>query len=155
MKVTHFLKKKSLQTLCLATLLPFVSLSAQAAEFVSVKSDNVNVRTGPSTSKPIYMELFRGYPLKVLNRKGDWLQISDYEKDNGWIHSSLVEQNHTVIVNAKNKVNLRSKPSTKSSIVASIERGVVLTKITSQGKWVKVKHSGGTQGWIYSPLIWP
>ncbi len=155
MNVTNLLKKKSIQTLCLATLLSFISLSAQAAEFVSVKSDNVNVRTGPNTNKPIYMELFRGYPLKVLSRKGDWLQISDYEKDNGWIHSSLVEQNSTVIVNAKNKVNLRSKPSTKSSIVASIERGVVLTKITSQGKWVKVKHSGGTQGWIYGPLTWP
>ncbi|HID01904.1 MAG TPA: hypothetical protein EYP18_01640, partial [Desulfobacterales bacterium] len=29
------------------------------------------------------------------------------------------------------------------------------TKVSTQGKWVKVKHSQGTVGWIYRPLLWP
>ncbi|MBL4902730.1 MAG: SH3 domain-containing protein [Desulfocapsa sp.] len=125
------------------------------AQDVSVKKDNVNVRTGPGTEFPVAMELFKGYPLKVLEKKGDWLKINDFENDKGWIFSALVEPGTTVIVNGKKSVNMRSKPSTTASIVASVDRGVVLTKVTTKGKWVKVKHSQGTTGWIYSPLLWP
>ncbi|MEA3467281.1 MAG: SH3 domain-containing protein, partial [Thermodesulfobacteriota bacterium] len=50
-------------------LIPSLSL---AAEVVSVKKDNVNVRSGPGTEFPVTMELFKGYPLKVLEKKGDW-----------------------------------------------------------------------------------
>lgn len=151
----RFSKSKFLITATAAIATLMLGTYTMAAEVVSVKKDNVNVRTGPDTSNPVYMELFQGYPLKVLERKGDWVKISDYENDKGWIHSSLVSKGNTVIVNSKNKANLRSKPTTKSAIVASIERGVILTKISTQGKWVKVRHSEGTEGWIYQPLIWP
>ena len=132
-------------------LLPCLSF----AQTVSVKKDNVNVRSGPGTEFPVAMELFQGYPLKVLDKKGDWLKITDFENDKGWIFSALVVPGNTVIVNGKKSINMRSKPNTSASIVASVDRGVVLTKVSTQGKWVKVKHSQGTVGWIYSPLLWP
>jgi SH3-like domain-containing protein len=152
---TRVIKMKYLFAAAAASTLLVFGTTTFAAEVVSVRKDNVNVRTGPNTSNPVYMELFQGYPLKVLERKGDWVKISDYENDKGWIHSSLVTKGNTVIVNSKNKANLRSKPTTQSSVVASIERGVILTKVSSEGKWVKVRHSEGTEGWIYKPLIWP
>jgi len=117
--------------------IPCVSFS----QTVSVKKDNVNVRTGPGTEFGVYMELFKGYPLKVISKKGDWLQVSDFENDKGWIFSALVVPGTTVIVNGKKTINMRSKPNTSASIVASVDRGVILTKLSSQGKWVKVKHS--------------
>jgi len=126
-----------------------------AAQTVSVKKDNVNVRTGPGTNFPVYMELFKGYPLKVLQKKGDWLQISDFENDKGWIYAKLVSPGSTVIVNGKKSINMRTTPSTTATVVASVDRGVILTKLATQGKWVKVKHSQGTVGWIYAPLLWP
>lgn len=125
------------------------------AQHVSVKKDNVNVRSGPGTTFPVSMELFQGYPLKVVEKKGDWLKISDFENDTGWIFSSLVEPGSTVIVNGKKSINMRSKPSTSASVVATIDRGVVLTKVSTQGKWVEVSHSQGAKGWIYAPLLWP
>ncbi len=126
-----------------------------AAQTVSVKKDGINVRTGPGTNFPVYMELFKGYPLKVIEKKGDWLKVSDFENDKGWIFASLVAPGSTVIVKAKNSINMRSKPSTDASIVANVDRGVVLTRISTQGKWIKVRHSQGTVGWIYSTLLWP
>ncbi|WP_267313738.1 SH3 domain-containing protein [Desulfosediminicola flagellatus] len=101
------------------------------------------------------MELFKGYPLKVLAKKGEWAQISDFEGDTGWIHTSLIGKNDTVIVNAKKSVNMRSGPSTKSPVVADVERGVIMTKVDQKGKWIQLKHSSGTVGWIYQPLLWP
>ncbi len=151
--------KTTIRNCCKALMvlaLPLVfSVTVQAAEFVSVKKDQVNVRTGPGTNNPVYMELFQGYPLKVVEKKGEWYKISDYENDTGWIHTSLIEKGNTVIVNAKSKVNLRSGPSTKNAVVANIERGVILEKLTSKGNWVNIRHSSGTEGWIYNTLIWP
>lgn len=139
-------------TVSLFLLLPSLAFGAQV---VSVAKDGVNVRTGPGTDFPVYMELFQGYPLKVEETKGDWIKVTDFENDSGWIYSSLVTPGTTVIVNAQESINMRAKPDTKAQIVATVDRGVVLTKLSTQGKWVKVQHSQGTVGWIYSPLLWP
>lgn len=142
--------------LCLSLLLLFtIPTLCFAAKNVSVKKDNVNVRTGPGTNFPVYMELFKGYPLRVIQQKGDWIQVSDFENDKGWIFAKLVVPGNTVIVNGKKSINMRTKPSTNATVVATVDRGVVLTKLSTQGKWTKVKHSQGTTGWIYNPLLWP
>ncbi len=155
MTLAAFTKKHLCVFIVLATVCLVFSSLTFAAEYVSVKKDNVNIRTGPGTKNPVSMELFSGYPLKVLKRQGEWIKIADFENDSGWIHNSLVTKGDTVIINAKKSVNMRSGPSTKSSIVADIERGVVLTRISRKGKWTQVRHSSGTVGWVYSPLIWP
>lgn len=147
---------KILRTVSIAgSLLAATSLPSFSAEFVSVVKDGVNVRTGPGTSNPVYMELFKGYPLKVLEKKNDWVKIEDFEKDSGWIFSSLVEKANTVIVNAESRVNMRSGPGTKNAVVANLERGVVLDVLERSNNWVRVRHIGGIEGWIYAPLLWP
>lgn len=146
------LHKTILSAIAFFLLLPSLAISAQV---VSVSKDGVNVRTGPGTNFPVYMELFQGYPLKVMETKGKWLKVTDFENDSGWIYSPLVTPGTTVIVNAKKSINMRSKPNTSSQIIATVDRGVVLTKLSTQGKWIKVKHSQGTTGWIYKPLLWP
>jgi len=148
--------KKILPKLAAVTLLTFLYAStAFCAEYLTVTTDNANVRTGPGTNYPASMELFEGYPLKVETKQGDWYKISDFEKDSGWIHESIVKKCDTVIVDAKTSVNMRSGPSTDDSVVADVERGVVLKKLATQGKWTKVQHANGTGGWIYTPLLWP
>ena len=128
---------------------------AFSADYVSVKGDNVNVRTGAGTNYEVSMELFAGYPLKVMSTQGEWLKIVDFENDSGWIHKSLVNDGNTVIVNGNKSVNMRAEASTDSNIIATVDRGVVLTKLETKGKWLKLKHSTGLIGWIYKPLLWP
>ncbi len=140
-------------TLLFAGLL--LASPALSAEYLSIKKDKVNVRTGPGTENPIAMELFYGYPLQLVEKKGEWSKVTDFEGDAGWIHNSLLGANTTAIVNAKKSVNMRAEPSTKSDVVADVERGVIMTKMGTNGKWVKVRHSSGTVGWIYKPLLWP
>jgi len=106
-----------------------------AAEYVSVVKDGVNVRTAPNTDAPVLMELFQGYPLLVQGKEGDWLKVTDYENDSGYIHSSLVKKGDTVIVNAKKSANMRTEPNATAPVVADVERGVVLIKLSAQDKW--------------------
>ncbi len=138
-----------------ATLVLTMSAPLLAADYVSVKGDGINVRTGPGTNYKVSMELFDGYPLKVLATQGDWFKVVDYENDTGWIHSSVVESGNTEIVNGTNSVNMRAEASTNSAVVATVDRGVVMTKLESKGQWVKLKHASGVVGWMYKPLLWP
>lgn len=150
------IRKINASVSAIAAALFFIAASqAAAAEYVSVKGDNVNVRTGAGTNYEVSMELFKGYPLKVVSTQGEWLKIVDFENDSGWIHQSLVSEGNTVIVNGNKNVNMRAEASTNSSIVATVDRGVVMTKLETQGKWIKLKHSSGLIGWIYKPLLWP
>ncbi|MBW6519797.1 MAG: SH3 domain-containing protein [Desulfoarculaceae bacterium] len=150
-RLSHILSR------CLLTCSALVLLGTSTvyAETVSVIKDGSNVRTGPSTENQVAMELFQGYPLKVVEKKGDWLKVSDFENDTGWIYRTLVGPGNTVIVNTQSAINMRSEPSTSSIIVANIERGVVLTKVSTKGDWIKVKHTKGAEGWIHNTLLWP
>jgi len=148
--------KNIIRTIALTgSIVAVTSCPVYSAEYVSVTKDGVNVRTGPSTSNPVYMELFEGYPLKVVDKKGDWFKVTDFENDSGWVYSPLLEKRDNVIVNASSRANMRSGPSTGNAVVATLERGVVLELLERQGKWVEVRHASGTQGWIYAPLVWP
>ena len=137
----------------LTVLVIFSAVTVMAADFVSVKKDGVNLRSGPTTSDDILFQLPAGYPLKVLARKGKWMKVSDFENDKGWIFNTLVSTTPYVIVKVK-EGNVRKGPGTNYPKVGSVAREVILKKIERKGEWIKVSHPKIT-GWLHSTLIWP
>uniref|UniRef100_UPI0040579843 SH3 domain-containing protein n=1 Tax=Candidatus Electronema sp. TaxID=2698783 RepID=UPI0040579843 len=127
--------------------------AASAAEFVSVVKDGVNLRSGPDTSANVLFQLPAGYPLQVIERKGDWINVSDYENDKGWISTTLVSSIPHVIVKTE-RGNVRSGPGTDQPQTGKVVRDVILKKLDQQGDWVKVSHPQLT-GWIHKQLVWP
>lgn len=124
-----------------------------AAEFVSVGKDGVNLRSGPDTKYSIVYELPEGYPLKVEETKGEWLKVSDFENDQGWIYGPLVSKEQYVIVTVK-EGNVRSGPGVNYGKVGSVVREVVLKQVGREGDWIKFEHPQ-LKGWIHRKLIWP
>jgi SH3-like domain-containing protein len=148
-------KNVKLQVLCAAlTGFFLMTTAAHGAQYVSVSKDGVNMRSGPDTKQEILWEVFKGFPLKVLELKGKWVHVVDFEGDKGWIYSPLLSKKKTVIVTA-NVVNMRVGPGKDYEIMASVKYGVVFTPIDREGDWVQVKHEDGTSGWIYKKLLWP
>ncbi len=136
-----------------AVLAIMMTGALEAAEFVSVVKDGVNLRSGPTTSHEILFQLPAGYPLKVLEREKKWLKVSDYENDKGWIYASLVSSTPYVIVKA-DEGNVRSGPGTNHDKIGKVVRDVILMKIGTEGNWFQVRHPELT-GWIYRNLVWP
>ena len=139
--------------LVLFTFTFVTTLSGIAADFVSVSRDGVNLRSGPDTKFEVVYELPVHYPLKIMSKKGEWLQVSDFENDRGWIFSSLVSKTPYVIVKVK-EGNVRSGPGTNYDKVGSVVREVIMKKVKRKGDWVKVQHPK-LSGWVYKNLIWP
>ncbi|GAB4332690.1 MAG: hypothetical protein Kow0089_00730 [Desulfobulbaceae bacterium] len=123
------------------------------AEYVSVVKDGVNLRSGPDTTYSVLFELPAGYPLKVLEKKGQWLKVSDFENDRGWIFAPLVTENNTVIVTVR-EGNVRSGPGISNSKVGEVVREVLLKKVGQKGDWIQVEHPR-LKGWIHRKLVWP
>ena len=57
---------------------------------IITKKDLCNIRSGPGTGNKVLFTVDKGIPFKVLKRKDRWLHIEHADKDQGWIHDSLV-----------------------------------------------------------------
>lgn len=129
-----------------------------SAEMVSIKGEDINLRSGPGLNYPVVFLLGPGMPLDVIKRSGDWLQVRDYENDIGWVHKSTVNNTPTVIVkankNSNGQVNIRSGPGIKNKIVGQASYGTVFRKGKEREQWVEVEHDQGLKGWIDRNLLW-
>lgn len=137
--------------LLLASLL--LASAASAAEFVSVVKDSVNVRSSPSLDAAVLFQAPGGYPLEVVGRQGEWLNVSDFENEKGWISASLVSDAPYVI--AKRKGNIREGAGIEYRQIGSVVREVILKKVEQRGEWIKISHPQLPSGWIYQDLVWP
>ena len=152
MKQADFFLKTTLFTII--SFIALFSLNAYAAEYVSIKKDGVNIRSGPSTKDEILWEVFKDFPLKVIEKKGKWTHTVDFEGDKGWVFSTLLSAKKTVIVKVKT-ANMRFGPGTNYEILATVKYGVVFRLGKVDGEWIKVGHDDGTNGWIHKDLLWP
>lgn len=140
------------RTLFLTTALASAAL-ANAADFVSIKGKSVNIREQPTTQSARVWELSRGYPLQVLKRQGDWLQVRDFEETLGWVYAPLtVKIAHRVV--KVETANLRAGPGTNHKVLGKLVQGEILRTLARSGSWVKIERDGGQQGWVSANLAW-
>ena len=124
-----------------------------AQERVSVNAGVANMRAGAGTKNQVLWQVEKYHPFIVLEKNDKWIKVKDFENDVAWIHNSLVGKEKSVIT-IKEKCNIRSKPTTKSSILFTAERGVPFRLISTKGTWLKVEHADGDIGWIFKSLVW-
>jgi SH3-like domain-containing protein len=145
-------------TLILLLFFTGVTSDAAAITMVSVAGEKVNMRKGPSTKYAVKWELGKGFPLRVIGSQGNWLKVSDFESDVGWVYKKLVNRNPHLVVKVNKKsqkrANIRSGPGTKYKIVGKAEYGVVFKTLQRGDGWVKVQHEQGLTGWVKRSLLW-
>jgi SH3-like domain-containing protein len=139
--------------LAMALVLLTASLASASIKMVSVKGNKVNMRSGPGTNYAIIWELGKGYPLRVIDSKGGWLKVVDFEDDEGWIYSNLVGRVPHLVVK-KGRINIRSGPGTNYRMVGQASHGVVFKTLESRRGWVRVRHENGLNGWVERSLLW-
>ncbi len=140
--------------LLITVSLVLLCLSTSHARMVSVAVDQLNMRSGPGNNQKILWELGKGYPLKVIGSKGNWLKVIDYENDTGWVFKKLVHRKAHLVVKKK-IINIRKGPGTKYKIVRQAKKGVVFRTLKRKKGWVKVSHDESkVSGWVKRSLLW-
>lgn len=129
------------------------SAFAAQPQMVSVAVKTLNMRTAPSQRAEAHWTVSRGYPLRVIGRKGDWLRVTDFENDKAWVFRSMTSKTPHHVVKAKT-AQLRRVPGARSPVVKKAVYGDVLRTLERRGDWVKVRHEGGTTGWVLKRSLW-
>jgi SH3-like domain-containing protein len=122
--------------------------------FASLASSEVNVRTGPTTDHPIrWLYARRGLPVSIVDGSDVWRRIVDPDGETGWVHSSLLSVQRTVMVTGSGIQDLHRSAASDGRIVARLEPGVIARFDECDGDWCRVEV-GDERGWLPRNTVW-
>ena len=124
--------------------------------FVSLKSDDINLRIGPSTNYPIILKYnTQNYPVKIIDEHENWRKIYDINANEGWINKNLVKgERFAIIIPSKTldkNVEIFSKP--KGKLIGTIGRFNIVKINMCLIDWCKISYQK-YKGWITKNDIW-
>lgn len=126
--------------------------------FVSLKSDRVNVRGGPSTDHRVKWIFTRaGLPVEIVQEFENWRRIRDSEGEEGWVYHSLLSGRRTALVSPWQRsgtiVSLRKSATEEAAVTAKAQIGVQVNINQCDRGWCEVR-AGEHEGWLKSNLLW-
>jgi SH3-like domain-containing protein len=127
--------------------------------FVSLKSDRVTVRAGPTKDQDVRWVFTRAaLPVEVTAESENWRRIRDREGAEGWVYHSLLSGRRTALVEARTKspdelLSLHSGASGTSAVSARLQPGVMGTVKRCTGSWCRITGPG-FDGWIEQDRLW-
>lgn len=134
------------------------SFSCHAIEFensfyVSLRSDEVNLRTGPGNEYPIkYVYQLKDMPLKVIGEYDNWYRVVDKDKDEGWVSKNLTSKKRTLIVIDGTQI-MYKKDNLKSNPIFRLEENVIVKYNKCNEEWCKVEVNNKS-GWMQAKSLW-
>jgi SH3-like domain-containing protein len=125
--------------------------------YVSLKSDRVNVRVGPTKDNDVAWIYTRaGLPVEITAEYENWRRVRDSEGAEGWVYHSLLSGRRTAVVTMKRRDELatlydRADPS--SAIAAHLQVGVLAQVKQCGSGWCHISGDG-FDGWIEQQRLW-
>lgn len=161
----------SLALLCAALVLPLKSEAASelptgkvsglpVPRYVSLKTDRVNLREGPSKDhRTAWVFQRAGLPVEITAEFETWRRIRDAEGTEGWVLHSLLSGRRTALVMPWAKVGtqplaLYDKADERASVVAQLQPNVIANVKTCQDGWCRVVIGTETAGFIKQDRLW-
>jgi SH3-like domain-containing protein len=125
--------------------------------YVSLKSDRVNLREGPSKDhRTIWVFQRAGLPVEITAEFEIWRKVRDSEGAEGWVLHSLLSGRRTGLVTPwKKGVNaiLYSKPGLTSAPAAKLQPNVLVNVRSCDGSWCRV-WGAGFDGFLEQSNLW-
>jgi SH3-like domain-containing protein len=125
--------------------------------FVSLKTDRVNVRQGPTRDQQVSFVFQRaGLPVEVIAEFENWRRIRDSEGAEGWVLQGLLSGRRTALVAPWSReltIPLHGHADKASALVAMLQPGVLASIKACAGDWCRI--SGDRfDGWIEQDKLW-
>lgn len=121
--------------------------------FVTLGTDEVNLRTGPGIRYPIrFIFKKEGLPVEVIREFDVWRQIRNVDGDEGWVHKSMLSGKRSVIIKGHIRT-LLNKAKEGARPVVRLEPGVIAGLDTCKGNWCLLDIAS-YEGWIQKEAVW-
>ena len=126
----------------------------QLPRFVSLKSNDVNLRVGPSVNYPIELKYIQNnLPVEIIDEFDVWRKIKDSENNIGWLHKSLIKGERFVLtVNKKNSSKIiYNRPN--GNQIGMVQKNNILNLESCLKNWCLVSHQK-IRGWLSKEFVW-
>ena len=122
--------------------------------FVSLRKDEVNVRTGPGVRYPVdWVFIYKNMPVQILSEFKGWRKVQDWKGTKGWIHRSMLSGKYRWIIVRAKTAPLRREAEPKAPVIAKLKSKVVGRLKLCRGDWCEITVNG-IQGWIKRTALW-
>jgi SH3-like domain-containing protein len=125
--------------------------------YVSLKSDHVNVRAGPTKDNDVAWVYTRtGLPVEITAEFENWRRVRDSEGSEGWVYHSLLSGRRTAVITMKTKDELAplyDRADQTGAVTARLQAGVVAPVRKCTAGWCRVLGNG-FDGWIQQQRLW-
>lgn len=136
---------------------PLSASGLPVPRYVSLKSDHVNVRIGPTKDNDVAWVYTRaGLPVEVTAEFENWRRVRDSEGAEGWVYHSMLSGRRTAVVTMKDKDELAplyESATTSSALAAKLQAGVVAQVKSCDSGWCRI-IGNGFDGWIEKQRLW-
>jgi SH3-like domain-containing protein len=123
--------------------------------FVSLRTDQVNMRAGPGFQYPVVWVYQRdGLPVEIIGEFNVWRQVLAPDGGTGWVHEATIRPRRGFIITAP-KADLLAAAHDGAGVVAVLDFGVsgVLLSCDSGAGWCKVS-AGQESGYLNRNDFW-
>ncbi len=127
--------------------------------FATLRSDEVNFRSGPGTRYPIeWVYKRRDLPVQIEREFEVWRLVRDQEGVKGWVHQATLAPRRTaIVIGARNgpEQALRRDARDDASPVARLKPGVIvrLRACDAVSPWCQTQV-GDYRGWMKRADLW-
>lgn len=136
-----------------APLLPRAETGLPLPRFVSLRSAEVNLRTGPGMTYPTdWVYKRRHMPVEVIAEFDNWRKIRDWQGTVGWVHQNLLDGRRYARITGADRI-LLARPAADSPPVALLRQGVVAELTACEPQWCRLE-AGGYAGWAPREAFW-
>ena len=119
-----------------------------------IKRGPVNVRAGANPNFESVAKLVQGAQVVVLGKSYQWYKIQLPSTAMAFIRADyLVERGGGVGVLTGDKVNVRAKPNSESSVLGQLRKGDSVKLLEKMNNWYKVEPPAGTVGWVHADFV--
>lgn len=120
--------------------------------FISLKFEEVNLRTGPGTRYPIRWVYKRKHmPVEVIEEFGQWRKLKDVQGDEGWVHQSQLSGARTAVF--KQETTLQRYPEDTAPPMIKVGKHVVAQVLECDVEWCEVQVES-YKAWTKKASIW-
>ncbi len=123
--------------------------------FASLKTDEVNFRSGPGVRYPIdWVYQRRDLPVEIEREFEAWRLVADPEGTKGWVHQATLTGRRSFVVIGGEQV-VRSGPQDAANSVARLKPGVIgrLRSCEAAAAWCQVQVAD-YRGWLKRSAVW-
>jgi SH3-like domain-containing protein len=121
--------------------------------FVSLKSNDINLRVGPSINYPINIKYIKkNLPVEIIDEFDLWRKVKDHEDNTGWIKKGLLKGDRYILTGIKNNnTKVLNRPNGKE--IGIIKKNNILKLETCMKNWCYISHQN-INGWLLKSNIW-